>query len=435
MLSKRTFFIVLTATVILAFAIRVGLAVKFVGLDSPPDFSANPDQIDYELFAYRVSIGAGYTFEDGTPTARRSPGTSWSLLPVYAVAGRSFAAARLWFCLLSAATCLAVAWIGSQLAGRGAGLLAAGLLAVYPGHAYYAMHFVSEVPYGLCLALGVAATIRALRGASGRFSVLAGVCFGFGILCRTQLTLLVPVALATLALLFPRTERGAWMGHARRVALQSVVVAAVLAPWLIRNHAVFGKPVLTNIAGLGVWGAHNPITFNDPDARGTWLRTSELEQRFGKLPDGEVLKDEEAKRRGMASIAVNLPRLPQIVAYKLGRFVWPFMDTPNQIVFWAFGLAWIAVMPLIFIGVRWTWRTASQGTLILLLPIASTVATVMLFYGSVRFRDSIAPLFITLAGVGAARVLAAMVARFAGRESETARTFQMPAKRPTRNAA
>jgi len=459
--SNRAFAAALITIFVVALGLRLGLAAKYVGLDSPPDFDANPDQIDYEMLAHRVSSGAGYTLADGSPTARRSPGTSWTLAPIYAVTGRSFIAGRIWFCLISAATCLAVAWIAVQIAGRGAAVASAALLAIYPGHAYYAMHFVSEVPYCFCLALGVAATMRAWRGArlggtdkagSAGLSVvdsadaptltssedsacqchpandpangfayllLAGLCFGFAILCRTQLTLLVPLAFVALIVFYRKLPRAQWQLHMRRVAVQLAVIAAVLSPWLIRNTIVFGKPVLSNIAGLGLYGAHNPITFNDPNWRGTWIKISELERQFGALPMDEVLKDEEAKRRGLHATLVNLPRLPQIALYKLGRFVWPFMDTPNRVVQWTFALAWIAVIPLIFIGGRFAWRTARRPTLLLLLPVLSTVAAIVLFYGSVRFRDSIAPLFITFAGIGVARAAAVIAARFTSKTSAT----------------
>src|SRR5207244_3838102 len=106
-----------------------------------PKGEANPDQLEYEAFAYEISQGQGFVLETGEPSACRPPGTSFVLAPVYVLFGRSYLAARVWFCLLSAACCPVAGWIAHRLLGAWTGLLAATWLALYPGHAYYAIHF------------------------------------------------------------------------------------------------------------------------------------------------------------------------------------------------------------------------------------------------------------------------------------------------------
>ncbi len=403
-LSQRTFIIALASIFFIALGLRIGLAAKFVGLDSPPDLWANPDQFDYEWGAYQITQGNGLVNSDGTQTARRTPGTALSLAPAYALFGRSFTAGRIWFCLISAATCLAVAWVAYQLAGQIAALLAAALLAIYPGHAYYAMHFVSEVPYALYITLGTALSIQAWRTGNKWTMIGAGAMWAFATHCRPQLVLLAPIALVVIIAMVRKLDRATWLNAMRHWAVQACVFSALIAPWLIRNAVVVGKPSLTTIAGHGHWGSHNPLTFNDPAVRGDWIRISDLERRFGQLPQGEVAKDAEATKRGWDSIVANLPRLPQIVIYKLARFFTPFLDTPNKLVRWAFAISWIAIVPLIIVGARQSWLHNREGLFIFTLPILATVATVVLFYGSIRFRDSIAPLCVTLAGIGAARI-------------------------------
>src|SRR2546427_8629080 len=72
----------------LAFALRLGLAATVQGLAAEPSASAQPDQLDYEGLAFRVSAGMGYTMPSGAATYHRPPGTTLSLLPVYVLAGR-----------------------------------------------------------------------------------------------------------------------------------------------------------------------------------------------------------------------------------------------------------------------------------------------------------------------------------------------------------
>lgn len=405
-LTTRTFCLALASIFLLAFVLRVGLAVKFVGLDSPPDMDANPDQFEYELNAYQITQGIGMATTTGEPSALRTPGTALTLAPAYALFGRSYAAGRILFCLISAATCLAAAWVALQLAGRGAAILAAALLAVYPGHAYYAMHFLSEVPYCFYLAFAVALTIHVYQQGGKWAGLFSGICWGMAMHCRPQLILLLPIAMIAMLVLYRKMDRTQWVAAMRIWAVQTCIVTAIILPWFVRNAVVMGKPVFTTIAGHGLWGVHNPLTFNDPSVRGDWVRVSDLERMFGKLPQGELAKDAEASRRGWESIAVNFPRLPQLVMYKLGRFLSPFMATPNQTVRWAFALSWIAVVPFMLIGGWQIWKRAKSKAFIFFLPIAATFATVVSFYGSIRFRDSIAPLFITMAGIGAAKLLA-----------------------------
>ncbi len=92
--------VALAAIVLLALTIRLMLTARFVGLDSPPDEAAGGlDVVDYEGLAWRTVSGAGYVLELGEPTARRAPGTSFALIPIYLIFGRSYLAAHVWFCV------------------------------------------------------------------------------------------------------------------------------------------------------------------------------------------------------------------------------------------------------------------------------------------------------------------------------------------------
>ncbi len=146
------------AIFLIALTARLGLTHRFVGLDAPPDAHANSDQLDYEVLAYHLVTGEGYAIHPGQPTASRTPGTSFTLAPVYAAFGRSFTAGRVWFCVLSALTCVLAVWLGTAGFNRAVGLSAGLGLALYPGHAYNAMHFVSETPFGFWMMLALVAT-------------------------------------------------------------------------------------------------------------------------------------------------------------------------------------------------------------------------------------------------------------------------------------
>lgn len=380
----------------MALSLRMGVTHQFVGFDAPPDANANPDQLDYELFAHQMSRGLGYTNERNQVTALRAPGTSLMLTSVYWMFGHSYTVGRVWFCLLSALTCLVVGLIGWRCFGAAVGLTASACLAVYPGHFYYSMHFLSETPFCLWLALAVWLTIRAVQSPSMGAHVVAGICWGLSVLTRPHILLALPIVVM-IPLLVSVARRPK---HLMALATQVCVVVAVVSPWVIRNAVVMGKPTIATISGIGFWGSNNEMTLNDPEYRGRWVKHSVLSRELRHLPPDELGRDAMAWRYGIEFVQRHPGEMLQLCAMKLVRFISPFPKTDNKIVQWMFGLSWIAVAPLVVLGLGVSWRQRRQESWVLVLPILATMFSVVIFYGSVRFRDSCAPVFIPLAAYG-----------------------------------
>ncbi|MEZ6192990.1 MAG: glycosyltransferase family 39 protein [Phycisphaerales bacterium] len=402
-LSTRHFTAAVVFIFLVALVARLGLTHRFVGLDAPPDISANSDQVDYEILAYHMTSGQGYAIVPGQPTATRTPGTSLTLAPVYALFGRSFALGRVWFCVLSALTCVLAVWLGTLCFNRVAGLFAGIGLALYPAHAYSAMHFVSETPFGFWMLSAMIATAYAYKRQRGGWgiNVIAGVFWAMAVYSRPQLLLAVPIAggLALLALAMRDRE------HFKGFAVQVVVLALVLSPWVLRNATVMGKPTLSTITGYGLWGSHNELTFNDPAYRGGWVKASELIDADHPLTGGEVERNAQATSYGKQMILAHIDQMPGLITAKLWRLVTPIKDTDNRIVQIAFAAGWIAVAPLMLIGLVVTFKRSPATAWLLLLPILATIASTVIYYGSDRFRDSVAPAFIVLAAVGVQTLL------------------------------
>lgn len=397
---------------LLALTARLALTHRFVGLDAPPDVSANSDQVDYEILAHHMTTGQGYAVVPGQPTATRTPGTSLTLAPVYALFGRSFALGRTWFCVLSALTCVLAVWLGTLCFNRAIGLLAGIGLALYPAHAYSAMHFVSETPFGFWMLLAMIATGYAYKRQRGGWGVniLAGALWAMAVYTRPQLLLAVPIAGGLAALAFLMHDRG----HLKRFAVQVVVLALVLSPWVMRNAVVMGKPTLSTITGYGLWGSHNELTFTDPAHHGGWVKASELIDAAHPLSGDEVERNAQATRYGKQAILAHIDRMPALIAAKLWRLVTPIKDTDNRMVQFAFAGGWIAVAPLTLIGLIVTFKRTPATAWLLVLPILATLASTVIYYGSDRFRDSVAPAFIIFAAAGAgalARYFADQVGR------------------------
>jgi hypothetical protein len=386
----------------LAFAVRVGVTAKFQGLTAPPKGEANPDQVEYEGFAYSLSTGQGYCLQPGVPSACRAPGTSFSLLPVYLLLGRSYLVARLWWCTLSALTCVATGWLTARSIGSRLAVPAGLWLAVYPGHFYYVMHFLSETPATLYLTLATGFSVSTLRGGRVRDDVLAALFWALAALTRPNLILGAP--LAPLArLLFFRTGFRRDLG---RMLVQGAVVALLIGPWLARNALVVGKPTFcTVVGGFTFWGAHNDKVYADPALRGCWVRCSDLVDAEHPLPSDEAAKDAAAWRYGLDFIGGHTRAFPALIAWKLYRLIGPPAEVANGAVYWAFLAAWTLTGPLTLVGFVVSWRRSAAAATALLIPVLVTVTTVVIFYGSERFRDGIAPILVVYATLGVSFLL------------------------------
>ncbi len=401
----RHYWLLLSLITLFAFGLRLAVTEFAVGLSADPHIDDGLDQLDYELLAYRLSQGDGYTLADGTPTARRAPGTSLAILPIYAIFGRSYLAARVWICLLSALTCLAAAQLLRRSCGEWAALLTAAGLAVDPGHFYYAIHLWSEAPYCLAVTLATWLTIVGLREGGRVPGMVAGCGWGFAILLRPQTILLAPLAI--LAVFVVRgTARDKLL---KQIALQGAVVVALVAPWVVRNAVVMGKPCLaTIVGGFTFYGAHNDATFHDPSQRGLWVIIPPMADATIREQPSEIEKERIAWSRGIALVRENWTLMPRLTVAKLYRLITPFEETSNRGVYWAFALSWLIMAPLSIMGLRelrqrdpWLWgMLVWQGLAVL--------ASVVVFYGAVRFRHVLDPCLIATTALGL-QVLARLV--------------------------
>jgi 4-amino-4-deoxy-L-arabinose transferase-like glycosyltransferase len=399
-ISNKNYYLLLTIIFVVAFAIRVGMTIQFQGLDSPPDFNAQPDQIDYELLAFHLSTGQGYSIS-GEPSAYRPPGTSFALLPIYALSGRSFAIGRLWFCFLSALTCVATAWTIKQCYSTLAAIVAAIWLAIYPGHFYYAMHFVSEVPGSLWITLACGFTLRSIMNGGSHADVIAGIFWGLATLTRPQV-IFTPLIAWTVTLFLPKAVQHRILRH---VAVQTCIFAILLAPWIIRNSMVMGKATLSTVGGMTFWGSHNHIILENQTLHGSWIREIDLVDSNYPFVGNEIKKDALAWKYGFEFVKDNFSYMPRLCIMKLWRLISPFHDTPNTMVFWSFAVSWIVTLPFVIFGLISLFRERNGTLFVLIIPILMTLMSVIVFYGSIRFRDFISPIFIIFAAIGLIRLM------------------------------
>lgn len=251
------------------------------------------DQVSYDGLARRLLAGHGFSFaEDHWPATRAGePTAHWSYLytlyltGIYALFGFHPVVARLIQAAVAGVLHCWLAWrLGRRIFGPTAGLVAAGLSAVYIYFFYYAGSLITETFYILAILWTFDVAFRLAnygelpgQEASPRrvewpLWVELGVAIGITVLLRQLFLLFLPFLYLWLwwmrrtlsAPRQPETEavglqstRRIWPGW-RGLTLATVIIALLILPWTIRNYRAFGvfTPLNTNSGFAFFWGNH-----------------------------------------------------------------------------------------------------------------------------------------------------------------------------------
>ncbi|HNW44193.1 MAG TPA: hypothetical protein PKI19_06790 [Elusimicrobiales bacterium] len=215
-----------------------------------------------------AAIASGLRMYDGYPeniSAARGP-----LFPVFlAAAGKltSFKVADIAHAqgLLNAFCALLLFWAGAKLHSRLCGLLAAFLFAIDPVQIRLTSTPLIESFYTFILLSAAAALVYLAEKVSPRRAAVCALILGTGLLCRSALLFMPPLAALALAVLKPRAWR-------RSAAVILVAPYFFLLPWAARNYHHFGAPVLfeqytsTGIMYTAAKGLDGGMTGNTIDA-------------------------------------------------------------------------------------------------------------------------------------------------------------------------
>jgi len=293
--------------VLIAFLLR--LAVITIGHTDRITPRRDHFQYGWEMGRLARSIATGQGFS--SPTDVPSGPSAWAppLYP-YLLAGvfkrfGVYSALSAWVILtfnsiFSALTCLTLSQIGEGVYGAGVGRAAAWTWALFPYAIYWPTRVVWETSLTtFLLSLALLLTLRMgtnlqQRGASARPRrtwILFGLLWGVIALTNTAVISMMPLCL--LWLLY----RTSWRSQLVGAALCVLTAFLVMAPWLIRNYAVFGKFVFirdnlplelhmaNNKRSAGLWTrAEHPG--NDPESMHRFQELGEI--RFMEEKQQEV---------------------------------------------------------------------------------------------------------------------------------------------------
>jgi 4-amino-4-deoxy-L-arabinose transferase-like glycosyltransferase len=237
----------------LLFLLAVGARLLYI-LDRAPDMPiASVDAWGYHRLALNLEQGNGFSLnrEDPfLPDSIRTPLYPAFLWLVRRTLGPSPRAAAVVQALLEGSTMLLVWWLGSQLAGRRAGRIAALLYALNPTQIRYTGELLTETLLSLLLAASLCALVRYVhergkpqetRHHSLLWLTLSATILGLAVLCKPNVQYLPPLWLFALAAGRSR-DRRRFLSEA---GLLLGIPLALALPWIARNQVVLGRPFLS----------------------------------------------------------------------------------------------------------------------------------------------------------------------------------------------
>ena len=253
---------------ILLVALAIRVAYLWHRQSITPHFALASVSFLYEPgnIAYSLATGSGFSspFRAPTgPTAWEAPIYPLLLSFIFRLFGTytfaAYIAAVSFNILCSVLVCVPLYYTGTIVSGRGAGLLAAWLWAIFPN----AFVIPTDWIWDTCLsALLVAtilwATVAIHNSRRWRDWIGYGLLWGFALMTNPTLLSVLLVLLIWFAYGAFRQHREPSQALIRRLALSVVVISACCVPWTVRNYAVFHSFIpFRSVLGLQLWLGNN----------------------------------------------------------------------------------------------------------------------------------------------------------------------------------
>ncbi len=253
--------------------------------------------------------------ENGLPTAYWPVGYPAVLALLFTFTGPNLAAAQ--FANLFFAACsfwLLFRFVKTVFESELAARLSVLLLTLYPNNAAYVPLVATETLY-TCLLLCV--SVLLVTRSSLPTLLLIGITLGLATLIKTQTLLLAPVLVIIASL-------KNWSLHAFKPAMVRAITAfilmlAVIAPWTLRNYAVFDEFILVSTnGGTSLLAGNNPSVVGD--YKHDYSDTDPLFKQAGFSAANQVESDKRARQLAKQWILENPGTFIGLMPKKFFRF-------------------------------------------------------------------------------------------------------------------
>jgi len=386
----------------LYFILAFALAIRIAAVPAVHSVQYTSDEREY-LHMARQLLDRGIFEDTNGDRAVRAPLFPVVLAGLIALFGDRLIVLHLTGCILGAAEVWLVYLLAMRIRAdhRGA-LCAAAIAALYPGLVIYSTLLQTETLYGVFFLFAILSFYALSESLRLPVAILCGICCGLAALTRAVFAGFILILI--LIMVWQQRDR---LRRALPAALV-VLVSAILtvAPWSLRNTALFGR-----VVPIASGGGSSLLTGNNPYAVGTYRVREGFDEWFrreaGERGVADVSRLNESERSGLgAQIAIGYmtshPLETILLSCKKTYIFWvyPILHTDS----WPAGQA-VAVgsdallLILSALGVTGMWFLRAR-----LAPVYASIGFFWLvqavLHSESRFRLPLIPLLAVLAGWG-----------------------------------
>lgn len=389
----------LTFLFLFAWALRVALMFAMHSYRTI-DYGDDHFEFGWEMGRVARSLVLGNGFSSPLPlptgpTAMVGPVYPLVLALVFKIFGvysnSSAIAIRILQSFFASLTCVFVYLGARDTMGAATGKLAALAWAIFPLNIFFTVTKVWETSLtGLLAALLFWCMLPLRQSLSIPRWASTGVLLGIVALLNTSLVMLVvPFGLYAL-----------WTNRARAIvpaAIGALTCLVVFSPWLVRNHAEFGKFTLRSNFPLEFRVGNNELSHGEKIEAFHPSNTPELNRHWQEVGEAQYMAEDRAAN---AQFVANHPgrfvfsTLNRIINYWTGAWTMPTPESPNQ---WG-AIVGISLLSLLgLLGLKQMFTTGNSAALVytgclLIYPVVYYVTTTQ-----PRFYHAVSPLLIQLA--------------------------------------
>lgn len=274
-------------------------------------------------------------------------------------------------------------------------------LAVWPPAVYLSAQLLAE-PLAMALVLASIAALPHDGDRGARRPFVAGLLAGLAVLAR-------PASLFACAIV------GISMRGLRATTWFALAAALVVLPWVARNAAIHGRPLLTTNSGVTLVGGNSAAALR-AEWPGKWAHPDDVYAGAADAPDlslhgwsalGEEASDARFAADARAWIRENPVAWLRLCAHKLLRLFDPDQHSGKSDAGSKSVVGWISFLPVLLLAIPGAAIAARDlrawGPWFAL--VAGTVATTVVFYGDVRMRSPMDPALLAFATLAVVRFL------------------------------
>jgi len=390
--QKRKFGWLLLAILVLGALARLGGAVWWETRIADGERFFFGDSLSYEVLARHLAHGEDFVYGDAQ--VARTPGYPLLLTPMYWLADEPPTLVLRMVGVVCGTLAIALAaWIARMLFDPLAAVLAAVLVAFYPGAIAMSVFILSEAPFAPLMLLNLGWLIVSLRAEDSprriQFAALSGLAFGLAILMRPS-WLMFPLFAAPIGLLFYEHRKQQLQAY----VTAAVVAAAVLMPWWVRNYVVIGKFVPTTLqVGASLYDGISPMATGASDMSYVPefkqdLAAEEAERQGPLSGTFESRLDDRMKQAAIDWATQNPGQVIALAGIKFWRYWTPFGNDAEVIGKMGLVTA-LGYLPIVVTGLLATVLFARRGWVYLMLafPIFYFCCLHLVFVSSIRYRQ------------------------------------------------